>query len=98
MPVYRSFLFAPGNHPRRVEKALSSAQFVVEHVTSAKDCSQFARFARYDAVLIDSDALVFAETLVLVKHLRHENPDASLFVFARYLDLLEQIIRATRPP
>jgi citrate lyase subunit beta/citryl-CoA lyase len=23
MPVYRSFLFAPGNHPRRVEKALS---------------------------------------------------------------------------
>lgn len=23
MPVYRSFLFAPGNHPRRVEKSLS---------------------------------------------------------------------------
>jgi citrate lyase subunit beta / citryl-CoA lyase len=23
MPVYRTFLFAPGNHPRRVEKALS---------------------------------------------------------------------------
>jgi len=23
MSVYRSFLFAPGNHPRRVEKALS---------------------------------------------------------------------------
>ena len=25
MPVYRSFLFAPGNHPRRVEKSLSLA-------------------------------------------------------------------------
>ena len=23
MPVYRSFLFAPGNHPRRVEKSLT---------------------------------------------------------------------------
>ena len=23
MSVYRTFLFAPGNHPRRVEKALS---------------------------------------------------------------------------
>ncbi len=76
---------------RRVEKALSSAQFVVEHVVSAEDCSQFTRFARYDAVLIDSDALVFAETLVLVKRLRHENPDASLFVFARFLDLEQRL-------
>src|ERR1700722_8687164 len=76
---------------RRVEKALSSAQFVVENVASVADCSQFTRFARYDAVLIDSDALVFAGTLVLVKHLRHENPDASLFVFARYLDLEQRL-------
>ena len=76
---------------RHVEKALSSAQFVVENVTSAKDCLQFARFARYDAALIDSDALVFSETLVLVKQLRQENPDASLFVFARYLDLEQRL-------
>jgi two-component system, OmpR family, response regulator len=76
---------------RRVEMALSSAQFVVEHVAAVEECSQFTRFARYDAVLIDSDALVFAETLVLVKQLRHENPDASLFVFARYLDLEQRL-------
>src|ERR1700733_8496689 len=76
---------------RHVKKALSSAQFVVENVTSAKDCLQFARFARYDAALIDSDALVFSETLVLVKQLRQENPDASLFVFARYLDLEQRL-------
>jgi two-component system, OmpR family, response regulator len=76
---------------RGVEKALSSAQFVVENTASAIDCSQFARSARYEAVLIDSDALVFAETLVLVKQLRYENPAASLFVFARYLDLEQRL-------
>jgi two-component system OmpR family response regulator len=57
----------------------------------AKDCSQSTRSARYEAVLIDSDALLFAETLVLVKQLRQENPAASLFVFARYLDLEQRL-------
>jgi two-component system, OmpR family, response regulator len=76
---------------RRVEKALSSARFLVDNAASAKDCSQFTRSARYEAVLIDSDALLFAETLVLVKQLRQENPAASLFVFARYLDLEQRL-------
>jgi two-component system OmpR family response regulator len=76
---------------RRVEKALSSARFVVDNAASAKDCSQSTRSARYEAVLIDSDALLFAETLVLVKQLRQENPAASLFVFARYLDLEQRL-------
>jgi two-component system OmpR family response regulator len=75
----------------RVEKALSSARFVVDNAASAKDCSQSTRSARYEAVLIDSDALLFAETLVLVKQLRQENPAASLFVFARYLDLEQRL-------
>jgi hypothetical protein len=30
---------------RRVEKGLSSAQFVVETVVSAKECLEFAQFA-----------------------------------------------------
>jgi two-component system OmpR family response regulator len=76
---------------RRVEKALSSARFVVDNAASAKDCSQLTRSARYEAVLIDSDALVFAEALVLVKQLRQENPAAALFVFAGYLDLEQRL-------
>ena len=76
---------------RRVEEALSSAQFVVATVDSVDDCSYFARVAKYDGILIDSDSLVFAETLVLVKQLRQENLNASLFVFARYLDLEQRL-------
>src|SRR3984957_3402171 len=54
---------------RHVENTLSSAQFRVDNVTSAKDSFQFSRFARYAAGLIDSDALVLSQTLVLVKQL-----------------------------
>jgi DNA-binding response OmpR family regulator len=76
---------------RRVEKALTSAQFDVETVGSVKECPSSARFAKYDGILLDSDALLFAETLVLVKQLRQENVDASLFVLARYLDLEQRL-------
>jgi two-component system, OmpR family, response regulator len=76
---------------RRVEKALSSAQFVVEKVTSAKECLQFARFSQYEGVLVDSDSLIFGDIVLLVKLLRQENNDAALFVFARYLDLEQRL-------
>jgi two-component system, OmpR family, response regulator len=76
---------------RRVEKALSSAQFVLEKVASAKECSQFARFALYDGILVDSESLAFAQTLLLVKQLRQENEGASLFLFARDLDLQQRL-------
>jgi two-component system OmpR family response regulator len=76
---------------RRVEKALSSAQFVVEPVLSAKECLQFARFAQYDGVLVDSDSLIFGDIVLLIKLLRQENADAALFVFARYLDLEQRL-------
>ncbi len=76
---------------RRVEKALSSAQFVVETVGSAKECSYSTRRAHYDGVLVDSDSLDFKDTLDLIKHLRRENADASLFVFARYPDLEQRL-------
>jgi two-component system, OmpR family, response regulator len=77
---------------RRVEKGLGSAQFVVETVVSAKECLEFAQFAQYEAVLVDSDSLIFADALALVKRLRQENSDASLFVFARYLDLEQRLL------
>jgi two-component system, OmpR family, response regulator len=76
---------------RRVEKALTSARFVVETVGSVQECPSSARFAKYDGMLLDSDALLFAETLILVKQLRQENVDASLFVVARYLDLEQRL-------
>ena len=77
---------------RRVEKGLSSAQFVVETVVSAKECLEFAQFAQYEAVLVDSDSLIFADALALIRLLRQENSDASLFVFARYLDLEQRLL------
>jgi two-component system, OmpR family, response regulator len=76
---------------RRVAKALSSAQFVVETVVSARECLQLTRFAPYEGVLVDSDSLIFGDIVLLVKMLRQENSDASLFVFARYLDLEQRL-------
>ena len=76
---------------RRVEKGLSSAQFVVETVISAKECLEFAQFSQYEAVLVDSDSLIFADALVLVRLLRQQNSDASLFVLARYLHLEQRL-------
>ena len=60
---------------RRVAKALSSAQFVVETAASAKECLQFAQFAQYEGVLVDSDSLIFADALALVRLLRQENSE-----------------------
>jgi two-component system, OmpR family, response regulator len=77
---------------RRVEKGLSSAKFAVETVVSAKECLQFAQFAQYEAVLVDSDSLIFADALALVRLLRQENSDVSLFVFARYFDLQQRLL------
>jgi two-component system, OmpR family, response regulator len=77
---------------RRVETALRSAQFVVETVVSAKECLEFARFAQYEGVLVDSDSLIFADALALVRLLRQENSSSSLFVFARYLDLEQRLL------
>jgi two-component system OmpR family response regulator len=76
---------------RRVAEALISAQFVIETVVSAKECLQFARFAQYEGVLVDSDSLIFADALALVRLLRQENSDASLFIVARYLDLEQRL-------
>jgi two-component system OmpR family response regulator len=76
---------------RRVAKALSSAQFLVETVVTAKECLRLTRFAPYQGVLVDSESLIFGDIVLLVKLLRQENPDTSLFVFARYLDLEQRL-------
>ena len=76
---------------RRVEKALSSAQYVIETAASVKECSYSTQFTRYDGVLVDADSLEFREAIDLVKHLRRENEAASLFVFARYPDLEQRL-------
>ena len=76
---------------RRVAKALSSAQFAVQTAVSAKECLQFAQFAQYEGVLVDSDSLIFADAVALVRLLRQENSGASLFILARYLDLEQRL-------
>jgi two-component system OmpR family response regulator len=76
---------------RRVERALSSAHFVVQTAESAKECSYATQRTRYDGVLVDSDSIDFRDTLELIQQLRRENADASLFVFARYPDLEQRL-------
>ena len=50
-----------------------------------------AQFAQYDGVLVDSDSLVFADALALVRLLRQENAGASVLILARYLDLEQRL-------
>jgi two-component system OmpR family response regulator len=76
---------------RRIEKALRSTQFLVETVATAKECLQFARFAQYEGILVDSDSLIFGDIVLLVKLLRQENSVAAIFVFSRYLDLEQRL-------
>ncbi len=57
----------------RVANVLCPGQFVVETAVSAKECLQCAQLARYEAVLVDSDSLIFADALALVRLLRQEN-------------------------
>ena len=49
------------------------------------------QFAQYEGVLVDSDSLVFADALALVRLLRQENAGASVFILARYLDLEQRL-------
>jgi len=76
---------------RRVERALSSAHFVVDDVASAKDCLRVAQLSQHEGVLIDSESLIFVEALALVKLLRSENSGSSIFILSRYLDLEQRL-------
>ena len=76
---------------RSVAKALSATPFVVDTAVSAEECLQFAQVTLYEAILVDADSPNFGDVLTLVKLLRQPHPDASLFVFARYLDLEQRL-------
>jgi hypothetical protein len=54
--------------------------FAMDTVGSGQECLRAAQLKRPDGVLIDSDLLIFVDTAALVKQLRHERPDASIFV------------------
>jgi two-component system OmpR family response regulator len=70
---------------------LISARFVVETVASVTECLQFARLGQYKGVLVDSDSLGFEDVVGLVRLLRQENPQAAVFILARYLDLEQRL-------
>ena len=57
---------------RPVAKAFSTTPFVVEMAVSAKERLQFARVARYEAVLVDAGPLKFGDVLTPVKLVREE--------------------------
>jgi DNA-binding response OmpR family regulator len=76
---------------QRVAIALSSRQFVVDSVTSAKECLQSAQSTDQQGVLVDSEFFVFEDVLALVRLLRKENSSQALFVLARYLDLEQRL-------
>jgi two-component system, OmpR family, response regulator len=76
---------------RRVAKALNATQFAMDTVASRQECLRAAQLRRHDGVLIDSDLLIFVEAMALVQRLRHEQPDASIFVVSRYLDLEQRL-------
>jgi two-component system, OmpR family, response regulator len=75
----------------RIAKALNAAQFAMDTVTSRQECLRAAQLERHEGVLIDSDSLIFVDALALVKQLRHEHSDASIFVVSRYLDLEQRL-------
>jgi two-component system OmpR family response regulator len=76
---------------RRIERALSSANFVVEMAATAEDCVESARFAQYTGVLIDSDSLIFGDLLTMLGLLRQGNSNPALVVFVRHLDLEQRL-------
>jgi two-component system, OmpR family, response regulator len=63
----------------------------MDTVSSSQQCLLAAQVGRHAGVLLDSDALIFADTVALVQQLRHENPDASIFVVSRHLDLEQRL-------
>jgi DNA-binding response OmpR family regulator len=75
----------------RIAKAFRAPPFILKTAVSPKECLQFAQLTRYEAVLVDADTSNFADVLALVKLLRQEQSDASLFVFARSLDLEQRL-------
>jgi two-component system, OmpR family, response regulator len=79
------------NLQARVAKALGSAQFVMDTAPSTKECLQLTRFGHHSGVLVDSDSLIFQDVVVLVKLLRQQNPQTSIFVLAGYLDLDQRL-------
>jgi DNA-binding response OmpR family regulator len=83
---------------RRVEKALRSAEFVMNDVASAKECLQAAQLVRYEGVLIDSDSLIFVDVVTLVKLLRQDRSDTSIFIVSRYLDLEQRLCLVEASP
>jgi DNA-binding response OmpR family regulator len=77
---------------RRIAKALRAPPFVVETAASAEECLRSAQLVQHEAILIDADPLKDRDVLTLIGRLRQVNADASLFIFARYLDLEQRLI------
>jgi two-component system OmpR family response regulator len=76
---------------KKLEGALMLAQVTMQNAASEYECMQLSRLGGYEGFLVDSDALRFRDTVLLVEMLRQENSNAAVFVFARYLDLEQRL-------
>jgi two-component system OmpR family response regulator len=76
---------------RRIERALSSTQYVVEKAVSEHECLSLTRFIRYEGILVDSDSYNPGSLVLLVKLLRNENSSVALYVLGRYFDLEQRL-------
>jgi two-component system OmpR family response regulator len=74
----------PGSLQEGVLTRLAS-QCAIETAASAKECLQSARLKEFAAILLDSDPESYAEVLALVRRVRYEQPNATLFIFERDL-------------
>lgn len=83
--------FPPCRLHRNISTVLASRQFFTETASSANECLQSAKLKEYEGILIDTDPESYGDVLALVKLLRHEQPNAALFVFERRLDLDQRL-------
>jgi two-component system, OmpR family, response regulator len=76
---------------KRVSTALSVRQCVEVTAVSAEECLQFAQQTEYEAILLQTNTESYADVLILIKLLRDRQPNVSLFVFERNLDLDQRL-------
>ncbi len=75
----------------RITSELTARQFALEVVASEAECIQAARLVQYEAVLLNANRESYDDAVTLISVLRHEQPNAALFVFERQLDLDQRL-------
>jgi DNA-binding response OmpR family regulator len=85
-------LFLPRSQlARRIGRALASTDTKLLTAETAAECAELARTNSTAGIVVDSDALLFSDTLALTTFLRMENPQATVFLIGRHLNLRQRL-------